>query len=272
MVDLKFEVETWVELSLRAEQDFQDPLTTDKGFLKFVQYLNPKNGGPCDLKPYSNWRETMRSFWEKMNHVCNFNFDILPKIEVTIMPLESGWDTSSYKSQGHAVMHFYKVIKEMAGPNLDSSYLNWKAGIDVHEELDNACNTEKDVCEYLVDRRNGGFTWEYGGTAGRSSDEGQPLAILLSPEEMTYDQITLWVEFVVGFTQASLGVDTARLLEYPRDMAGLQRFITENVPGVELDLSRIAYEIPESRSGSDQGLESETDQLVSQTETCLTLD
>ncbi|OOF92887.1 hypothetical protein ASPCADRAFT_8530 [Aspergillus carbonarius ITEM 5010] len=286
MVNLQFEVETWVQLKPRATQNLEDQWNTPEGFIQFLEYLNSPAGGTCDLKQYdqgdstsrdtsswhmcldasqsrdkrctvgihspilfvcedSKWRETIRSFWEKLNNACRLNFAIVPTIEVKIKPMECDGVIPPFKTQAHAMMHFYKVIKEMAGLTLDRYYATPEMQQDLHDKLDD-CKEEKDVCQFILDHCNGGLTWEMNGTTGKRSAEYLP-AILVSPENLTYDAVSLWVEFFVWFTQASLSVPKTRLAKYQRNMAGLQYFVTDNVPEADLDLSQIAYVKPESR-------------------------
>ncbi|PWY65631.1 hypothetical protein BO94DRAFT_551683 [Aspergillus sclerotioniger CBS 115572] len=251
MLNLRIEIESLVGLKPRDTQSLNGQWNKSEGFNKFIDYLNLTDGpriikhGPASSNAYSwsmqldeslsgdgsctviirfpdmfvnedsNWREDVRSFWAKLNNACEFVFvNTLPKQKVTIRPLEPSVGISQFKAWAHAWIHFFETNMMMAG-------------------------MKKDVFKMSPEEK-GGLSQQTGRLL--EDIEKRFPEIYITPNALMYKKLPLWVEYFVWFAKASLSIENTRLFKYQKDIKGLQKFITENVPEADLDLNQVTSE------------------------------
>lgn len=121
--------------------------------------------------------------------------------------------------------------------HLDNSRLKEKSGVEMFQEIDN-CTQPVHVTDILNNKGDRYYSWNF---VNLSCGRIQTVEFRRGPGVRTNGPCITWIDTIIQFVKAALGVSTSKILQHTEDITGLWKFITEDTPDILLPLFHGKY-------------------------------
>ncbi|PKY03710.1 hypothetical protein P168DRAFT_305046 [Aspergillus campestris IBT 28561] len=204
-------------------------------------------------RPDGEWMSQIMALFKNLNRVCRVETNQSCGFHVHFAPV-GGWDIDTLKALSRAILFFepaFEVLlpierrgNEYARSNrIDNPRLSKKSGMELFQIIDQ-CTHPVHVADLLNDGGNRYYGWNF---VNLYYGRIQTVEFRRGPGVCTIGPCIAWIELIIRFAQAALGVTTTKLLGQKDDVAGLWKFIIENSPAADSEIPRPLFH---GKSGS----------------------